>query len=225
LIDLRENLLKNIRPASAKVGVVAPEDVILRKQVTLMEPSKTNFFAALNIATKITRGSVEILCDVKLFEKGKKIGSSESALLQMLDMKPFFYGPKVLSCFNNGSIFSPKILDFTETELFKMLSDEIGFSCAVSFALAYPNLAEFPKIVSVGFQNLVSVSLQTQYSFKQAEGIKIFLDNLSQIATNQSTLPDESSVPDFQDERAEVIEIGEEVSISSDTEEDITGFF
>jgi len=89
LSDLKAKVLENTVPAVAKTGSVAPEDVLLPKQVTTLEPAKTNFFAALDIATKITRGCVEILNDVKLCEKGRKVGSSEAALLQMLDIKPF----------------------------------------------------------------------------------------------------------------------------------------
>jgi large subunit ribosomal protein LP0 len=220
LADLRQNLLKNVKPASAKIGVIAPEDVILRKQVTALEPSKTSFFAALNIGTKITRGSVEILSDVKLFEKGKKIGSSEATLLQMLDCKPFSIGPKVISCFNNGSMFSPKILDFTETDLFKMMSDGIGFSSAVSVALTYPNLADFPKIG--GFRNLVS---QTQFNFKQEEGIKKFLDTLP-LETDQS--PVLCSVPEKEERTYDGLNEIEMISVedsSSSSEEDLVGFF
>jgi large subunit ribosomal protein LP0 len=171
LTELRGKLLQNTKLAVAKAGIVAPEDVIVRKQVTSLEPTKTGFFAVLNIATKITKGCVEILNDIKLCEKGKKVGSSEATLLQMLDIKPFSFGLKIISCFN-GSMFSPKILDFMETDLFKMMSDEIGHSAAVSLVLSYPSLTNFPAIVLSGFNNLVSVSLETGYSFKQAERFK-----------------------------------------------------
>jgi hypothetical protein len=87
-------------------------------QVTALEPTKTSFFAALDIATKITRGCVEILNDVKLCEKNRKVGGSEAALLQMLDIKPFTYGLKIVTCWD-GSIFAPAFLDFTESDLFR----------------------------------------------------------------------------------------------------------
>lgn len=56
LSELREKVLENTVPAIAKTGSVAPDDVLLPKQVTALEPTKTSFFAALDIATKITRG-------------------------------------------------------------------------------------------------------------------------------------------------------------------------
>jgi large subunit ribosomal protein LP0 len=176
LTDLRSKLLEMTVPAIAKSGSVAPDDVLLPKQVTALEPTKTSFFAALDIATKITRGCVEILNDVKLCEKNRKVGSSEAALLQMLDIKPFTYGLKVVNCFD-GSVFSPSFLDFTESDLFRSISVGIGQVAALSLALSYPTLPAFPHVIATGFKNLVAVALETKYSFKQAEALKNRVEN------------------------------------------------
>lgn len=177
LSDLKAKVLENTVPAIAKVGSVAPDDVVLPKQVTTLEPTKTNFFAALDIATKITRGCVEILNDVKLCEKGKKVGSSEAALLQMLDIKPFTYGLKVTSCYDSGAVFDPEFAEYTESEFFKSVSAGISQVAAVSLALQYPTLPAFPHTVSNGFKNLVAVCLETNYMFPQAEAIKKRVEN------------------------------------------------
>src|SRR5688572_19882765 len=66
--------------APAKVGVIAPSDVIVPAGPTGMEPTQTSFLQALNIPSKITRGQVEIINDVHLIKKGQKVGSSESTL-------------------------------------------------------------------------------------------------------------------------------------------------
>jgi len=176
LSDLRAKVLENTVPAVAKTGSVAPDDVQLPKQVTTLEPTKTSFFAALDIATKITRGCVEILNDVKLCERGRKVGSSEAALLQMLDIKPFTYGLKILSCYD-GSTFDPSYLDFTEQDLFRSIAVGIGKVAAISLALKYPTLPAFPHVIAHGFKNLVSVCLETGYCFKQAESLKNRVEN------------------------------------------------
>jgi len=176
LTSLRDKLLESTVPAIAKAGVLAPDDVILPKQVTALEPTKTSFFAALDIATKITRGCVEILNDVKLCDKGKKVGSSEAALLQMLDIKPFTYGLKVTSCWE-GSIFAPAFLDFTEDNLFKSIAVGINQVASLSLGLSYPTLPAFKHVVVNGFRNLVAVCLETGYTFKAMEEIKKRVEN------------------------------------------------
>lgn len=82
--------------APAKAGAIAPCDVTLPPQNTGMGPEKTSFFQALQIPTKIARGTIEILNDVNLIKTGDKVGASEAALLNMLGIMPFSYGLVVL---------------------------------------------------------------------------------------------------------------------------------
>jgi large subunit ribosomal protein LP0 len=186
LTSLRDKLLESTVPAVAKAGVVAPDDVLLPKQVTTLEPTKTSFFAALDIATKITKGCVEILNDVKLCDRGKKVGSSEAALLQMLDIKPFTYGLKVISCWEN-SMFNPEYLDFTEEHLIRSIAVGIAQVAALSLGLSYPTLPAFKHVIVGGFKNIVAASLEIGHSFKQMEEIKKRIENPEAYASSPST--------------------------------------
>ena len=47
--------------APARAGAIAPVDVSIPAQVTSLGPEKTSFFQALQIPTKITRGTIEII--------------------------------------------------------------------------------------------------------------------------------------------------------------------
>jgi len=221
LTDLRAKLLESTVPAVAKLGVVAPDDVVLPKQVTALEPTKTSFFAALDIATKITRGCVEILNDVKLCTKGKKVGGSEAALLQMLDIKPFTYGLKLTHCYDDGSVFPPQYLDFTESDLFKALSSGIGTVAALSLAMSYPTLPAFPHVIVNGFKNLVAVCLETDYIFKEAEVLKHRVENPEAFATEVK--------PQIHDKKEEAkVEVKQETEAEVEEEDglgDLDGFF
>jgi len=150
LSDLKSKIHDSTLPASVKAGILAPDDVFLRKQVTTLEPTKTSFFAALNIETKITRGCVEILSDLKLCSKGKKVGTSEATLLQMLNIKPFTYGLKTTHFWD---------------------------ACLSSYYDTHSNIGEsFEQIVLEGFKNVVAVGLETGCTFKQMEDLKKRVD-------------------------------------------------
>ena len=56
---VREKLQSNKVAAPAKANAIAPCDVTLPAQVTSLGPEKTSFFQALQIPTKITRGTIE----------------------------------------------------------------------------------------------------------------------------------------------------------------------
>ena len=47
---------------------------------------------ALNLPTKINKGTVEIVAPVRLVKEGEKVGASEATLLAKLGIKPFSYG-------------------------------------------------------------------------------------------------------------------------------------
>ena len=60
-MDIREKLLQNKKRAPARPGAVAPLPVIIPAQNTGLGPEKTSFFQALQIPTKISRGTIEIV--------------------------------------------------------------------------------------------------------------------------------------------------------------------
>ncbi|KAB1217761.1 60S acidic ribosomal protein P0 [Morella rubra] len=108
LKEVSEEVAKYKVGAPARVGLVAPIDVIVPPGNTGLDPSQTSFFQVLNIPTKINKGTVEIITPVELIKKGDKVGSSEAALLAKLGIRPFSYGLVVLSAYDNGSVFAPE---------------------------------------------------------------------------------------------------------------------
>merc|ERR1719189_2148772 len=107
----REALIQFVVPAAAKAGSVAPKDVMIPAGPSGLEPSQTSFFQALNIPTKIVKGSIEITADFKICTEGEKVVLSAQALLAKMNMRPFEYGMKIRSVFQEGSVFDAAVLD------------------------------------------------------------------------------------------------------------------
>lgn len=57
--------------------------------------------------------------DVQLIRPGDKVGASEATLLNMLNISPFSYGLIIQQVYDNGSVYSPEVLDITEDALHK----------------------------------------------------------------------------------------------------------
>merc|ERR1719500_2197469 len=117
LVTIRDDLLANKVRAPAKSGALAPLAVIVPAQNTGLGPEKTSFFQALNIPTKIQKGTIEIVNDVNLIKEGDKVGMSEATLLNMLNISPFTYGLVIRHVYDSGTIFDPAILDITDDDL------------------------------------------------------------------------------------------------------------
>lgn len=174
LKEVREIIVANKVAAPARAGAFAPKDVIVPASNTGMEPGKTSFFQALGIPTKIARGTIEIVTDVKVVTAGTRVGSSEATLLNMLNISPFTYGMTVDHIYDNGNIFSPEVLDIEESELVDRFLTGVKTIAAISLALNYPTIVSVTHSLVNAYKNLIAISLATEYSFEGAEKVSLF---------------------------------------------------
>merc|ERR1712062_45236 len=182
LTTVRDLLLSNKKAAPAKAGALAPVDVVIPAQNTGMGPEKTSFFQALQIPTKITKGTIEIIQDVPIIKIGDKVGASEAALLNMLKISPFTYGLLIQKVYDNGSIFDPEILDITDEDIKNRFMAGVANVAAVCLSINYPTIASVPHSIVNGMKNLLAVAAVTDISFKEAETLKEFLADPSKFA-------------------------------------------
>ncbi|KAJ9683776.1 hypothetical protein PVL29_016325 [Vitis rotundifolia] len=197
LKEVSEEVAKYKVGAPARVGLVAPIDVIVPPGNTGLDPSQTSFFQVLNIPTKINKGTVEIITPVELIKKGDKVGSSEAALLAKLGIRPFSYGLVVLSVYDNGSVFSPEVLDLTEEDLIEKFAAGVSMVTSLSLAISYPTLAAAPHMFINAYKNVLAVAVATEYSFPQADKVKEYLKDPSKfaVATAPVTASDAGAAP------------------------------
>jgi len=180
LPEIKKTLLGLRISAPAKIGTIAPEDVYVRKGGTGLEPTKTSFLQALNIASKINKGQIDILQDVLLIKKDSKIGSSESILLQMLNIKPFSYGLTCSTVYEEGKLYSSKFLDTTTDMIVSRFTSTLSVIASISLSLGIPTIASIPHSILSAYKNLLSISVQTNYVFDQAKQIKEMVENPDQ---------------------------------------------
>lgn len=65
----------------------------------------------------LKRNIFPLQSDVGLIKIGDKVGASEATLLNMLNISPFSYGLIIQQVYDNGSVYSPEVLDITEASL------------------------------------------------------------------------------------------------------------
>lgn len=183
LPKVRDMILFNKIPAPARIGSIAPVDVIVPAGATGCDPGQTSFFQVLQIPTKIVKGQIEITNPVNLIKKGDKVGSSEAALLQKLNIRPFSYGLQIDCVYDSGSIFSVDILDIDDNQLISRFSFALSQLASISLEIGYPTQASVPHSIGQAFQSLVAVVVGLEnYSFPKAEPYKAFLKDPSAFA-------------------------------------------
>ncbi|KAM4104294.1 hypothetical protein ACJW30_06G146600 [Castanea mollissima] len=144
--------------APARVGLVAPIDVVVPPGNTGLDPSQTSFF----------QGTVEIITPVELIKKGDKVGSSEAALLAKLGIRPFSYGLVVLQVYDDGSVFSPEVLDLTDEDQIEKFFIGVSMVTSLSLAISYPTLAAAPHMFVNAYKNVLAVADPSKFAVAAA---------------------------------------------------------
>jgi len=137
-----------------------------------MEPGKTAFFQALGVPTKIARGTIEIVSDLKLVEEGAKVGASEASLLNLLNISPFTYGMTIAQVYQEGQVFGADVLDISEEQLLATFSKAISTITAVSLATSYPTLPAVIHNLINGYKKVLAVAIETDYSWPEIDELK-----------------------------------------------------
>jgi len=176
LAPIEEIISVYVKPAAAKAGVIAPVSCMVPKGPTGLDPAQTSFFQALNIATKINKGSIEIINDTTVITEGIKVGTSEAALLIKLGIRPFEYG-LVIKYVYEGGVFDPSVLKISEDVLIQKFTTACGHVAALSLALGQANAASFPHMIINGAKNLVAFALELDFiEFGAVKKVKGILD-------------------------------------------------
>ncbi|KAJ5444426.1 60S acidic ribosomal protein P0 [Penicillium daleae] len=170
--DVKEKILANRVAAPARAGAIAPDDVWVPAGNTGMEPGKTSFFQALGVPTKIARGTIEIVSDLKLIEAGNKVGASEAALLNLLNISPFTYGMTIAQVYDQGQTFSADVLDIDDEQLLKTFSQAIATITALSLATNIPTLPAVIHSLINTYKKLLAVAVETEISWPEIEALK-----------------------------------------------------
>jgi large subunit ribosomal protein LP0 len=172
LSQLRNDIMQFKVPAAAKSGATAPTDVFVPPGPTGLDPGQTSFFQALNIATKIVKGAIEIINPVHLIKKNDRVSSSHVALLAKLDIKPFFYGIVVYKIYESGLVYDAAALDITPADIISKFQASVRRITALSLRLGIPSALTIPHSIGGAFRKLLAVAFASgNTNFKQAQAV------------------------------------------------------
>jgi len=195
LSSVKKLLSENRVAAPARVGSIAPSDVIVPAGPTGLEPTQTSFLQALNIASRIAKGTIEIVNDVHLVNAGQKVNSSQASLLQKLNINPFSYGLEIQMVYDDGSLYEPKVLDLSDDDLLKKFHNGVRNLACLSLQVGLPTVASLPHSLARGYKNVLAVALSTSVSFPAADKIKEYLANPTAFAATTTTTTTTAAVP------------------------------
>jgi len=152
-------------------GMSCPVDIYMPKGPLPLEPTETSFFPALNIATKISKGRIEVIADVLLVKQGETVSTTVVSLLSKLQMKPI---PKVVTIkaiYHLGFIQQPDKLIGQDERIIQNFNQTLRDIECIGLEINYPTTLNFMRTVWKGYTNLFAICMETNYSFTHGQMI------------------------------------------------------
>jgi len=167
--EIRSVIAQNILPAVPKVGMEAPCDVILPAGPCGLDPRQTPLFQALNIGTKIVKGTIDVTQKYNLIKKGTECSASVVELLQKLDMKPFQFGVTLQMVYQDGHVYNARFLDITDTKLTNKFLDAAENVTAIGREIGVPTESSIPVMFNETFKNIAALCVDIDFDFPELE--------------------------------------------------------
>ena len=183
---IKEIIDGHCKGSPAKVGAISPCDVVIPPMRTTLPPTQVSVLHALNIQSKIFKGTIEITGEKLLIKEGEKVGASEANLLGLLNIQPFKYTLKIEKLYDNGNIYEPSILDISEDVLAGKFATALRNVAGLSLAIGYANAASAPHMVANAFKEVAAIAVAVDYQMKQIADLQAILADPEALAKMQT---------------------------------------
>lgn len=137
--ELARELIKNQRPAAAKPGQAAPEDIEVEEGSTELPPGPAiSELGALGLKTQVQKGKIHISESKVVVKEGEEISSEAANVLSKLEKKPFKIGFIPLCAFDkeSGTFYEEIKIDPEEAkeDLKSLYGKAVAFAVEMNYA-------------------------------------------------------------------------------------------
>lgn len=132
-------LQKNKSPAPAKAGQIAPKDIVIPAGPTGFAPGPLiGELGMLGLKTGVENGKIAVKEDKVVVKEGEIIKPNVAGILTRFDIKPMEIGLDLTAAYEDGTIFTKKILHIDEKEYEQKFIDASGWAFNLAIDVGYP---------------------------------------------------------------------------------------
>ena len=154
-------LKQNKSKAPAKGGQTAPNDIIVPAGPTPFAPGPViGELGALGIKSGVEGGKIAIKNDTTVCKEGDEISEKLASILTRLGIEPMEIGLDLKAVYENGTIYTKKILDIDETQFMSDLNTAITEAYNLAIEAAYYTKDTTEQLVSKAFREAKAVAKQ-----------------------------------------------------------------
>jgi large subunit ribosomal protein L10 len=157
-------LEKNKIKATAKAGDIAPEDIIIPAGNTGLPPGPA--ISELNdagIRTRIEAGSVWVIRETTVANRGDEIQPKIASVLSKLDVKPLEVGLRIVAAYEDGLVFSTDQLLPDVDALRIQFADASTHAYNLAMASSYPTSQTIGSLLQLAQLNARNLAVNATY--------------------------------------------------------------
>jgi len=142
-------LRKNKSTAPAKVGQIAPKDIIIPAGPTQFTPGPVlGELGQLGVKAGVDKGKIVIKEDKLVAKKGEKITKQMATLLQKFGIEPMEIGLNLIAFYEEGLVYSGSVLDIDPNKTLEDIKRAASWAFNLSMECAYPTRENIQMLVA-----------------------------------------------------------------------------
>ncbi len=159
------NTLKKMKSkAPIKAGQIAPQDIIVPAGDTGLPPGPAlGDLKAAGINARIEGSTIKVVKDSVVAKEGEVVSQAVAAALNKLGIKPLDIFLRVKAVYEDGTIFTPDVLDISEEETLAKIQTAYQRAFNLAVNSAYPTSETIEALVSKAFSHARNLALESAY--------------------------------------------------------------
>ncbi|MEM0231421.1 MAG: 50S ribosomal protein L10 [Candidatus Woesearchaeota archaeon] len=135
--------------APAKVGQVAPKDIIIPAGPTQFTPGPVlGELGQLGVKAGVDKGKIVIKEDKLVAKKGEKITKQMATLLQKFGIEPMEIGLNLVAFYEDGLVYDSSVLDIDPAKTLEDIKRAASWAFNLSMECAYPTKENIQMLVA-----------------------------------------------------------------------------
>ncbi len=166
------NTIKRMKSkAPIKAGQVAPNDIIVPAGDTGLPPGPAlGDLKAAGINARIEGSTIKVVKDSLVAREGEVVPEAVANALNKLGIKPVEIFLRIKAVYEDGTIFTPEVLDISEEETLAKIQTAYQRAFNLAVNAAYPTPAVMDVLISKAFSNARNLAVEIAFPAKQVIG-------------------------------------------------------
>ncbi len=154
---------KSKSSAPAKPGQVSPKDIVIPAGPTSFAPGPIiSELGAAGLKTGVENGKIAIKEDKKVVSEGQVISAPLASLLAKFQIEPMEIGLDLVAAFQDGIVYSKKVLSVDPQEYLNMLTQAASESNALSLEIGYVTKDNIKQVLAKAFTAAKHLALEKE---------------------------------------------------------------